>query len=68
MVVLNGVGPNEDASPTLLMMVLVGGRDRTLGEFRFRKHSGLYDNLVIQDYVNRLAPGWACTESTCRAN
>ena len=34
MVVLNGVGPDEGASPPLLMMVLVGGRDRTLGEFR----------------------------------
>ena len=33
-VVLNGVRPDEDASPALLMMVLVGGRDRTLGEFR----------------------------------
>jgi SAM-dependent methyltransferase len=33
-VILNGVGPDEDASPALLMMVLVGGRDRTLGEFR----------------------------------
>ena len=26
--------PDEDASPAMLMMVLVGGRDRTLGEFR----------------------------------
>ena len=33
-VILNGVGPDEHASPALLMMVLVGGRDRTLGEFR----------------------------------
>jgi SAM-dependent methyltransferase len=32
-VLVNGVGPNEDPSPALLMMVLVGGRDRTLKEF-----------------------------------
>lgn len=34
-VVLNGVEPDDDngASPALLMMVLVGGRDRTLAEF-----------------------------------
>jgi len=35
-VVLNGVSPDEDGSPPpeLLMMVLVGGRGRTLAEFR----------------------------------
>lgn len=35
-VVLNGVTPDEDGdpSPALLMMVLVGGRDRSLEEFR----------------------------------
>ena len=33
-VILSGVEPDEHASPALLMMVLVGGRDRTLGEFR----------------------------------
>ena len=33
-VVLNGVAPDQDPSPALLMMVLVGGRDRTLGQFR----------------------------------
>jgi len=33
-VVFTGAGPDEDASPALLMMVLVGGRDRTLEEFR----------------------------------
>jgi hypothetical protein len=32
-VLVNGVGPNEEPSPALLMMVLVGGRDRTLKEF-----------------------------------
>ncbi|MEO7650698.1 MAG: methyltransferase [Bryobacteraceae bacterium] len=33
-VVFTHAGPGEDASPALLMMVLVGGRDRTLDEFR----------------------------------
>jgi hypothetical protein len=33
-VLLGGVTPNEQASPELLMLVLVGGRDRTLAEFR----------------------------------
>jgi len=33
-VAFTGAGPGEDASPALLMMVLVGGRDRTLDEFR----------------------------------
>lgn len=33
-VILGGVNPNEVASPELLMMVLVGGKDRTLAEFR----------------------------------
>jgi SAM-dependent methyltransferase len=35
-VLLNGVSPDEDGPgyPALLMMVLVGGKDRTLAEFR----------------------------------
>jgi|ERR1035437_6950050 SAM-dependent methyltransferase len=33
-VVFTGAGPGEEASPELLMMVLVGGRGRTLEEFR----------------------------------
>jgi 2,7-dihydroxy-5-methyl-1-naphthoate 7-O-methyltransferase len=32
--VLNGVTPDEKPSPELLMMVLVGGKNRTLSEFR----------------------------------
>jgi hypothetical protein len=32
--VLNGVTPDENPSPELLMMVLVGGKNRTLSEFR----------------------------------
>lgn len=31
-VVLTNNGPGEDASPELLMLVLLGGRDRTLAE------------------------------------
>jgi hypothetical protein len=36
LLVLNGVSPDEDgaAPPELLMMVLVGGKERTLSEFR----------------------------------
>jgi SAM-dependent methyltransferase len=33
-IVFTGAGPGEEASPELLMMVLVGGRGRTLDEFR----------------------------------
>ena len=33
-VVLSGVTPDEKAPPALLMMVLVGGKERTLDEFR----------------------------------
>ena len=33
-VVLSGVTPDEKPSPALLMMVLVGGKERTLEEFR----------------------------------
>jgi hypothetical protein len=33
-VVFTGVGPGEEVSPELLMMVLVGGRGRTLDELR----------------------------------
>jgi len=33
-VLLNGVTPHETPAPALLMLVLVGGRERTLAEFR----------------------------------
>jgi 2,7-dihydroxy-5-methyl-1-naphthoate 7-O-methyltransferase len=33
LVLVNGVNPGETAAPELLMLVLVGGRDRTLAEF-----------------------------------
>lgn len=33
-VILNGVAPGAVAAPELLMMILVGGRERTLDEFR----------------------------------
>lgn len=34
LVVFTGAGPGEDASPDLLMLVLVGGKDRTIDELR----------------------------------
>jgi 2,7-dihydroxy-5-methyl-1-naphthoate 7-O-methyltransferase len=37
-VVFTGPGPGEDAPPELLMMVLVGGKARTLDEFRAMAH------------------------------
>jgi SAM-dependent methyltransferase len=33
-VAFTGAGPGDEASPELLMMILVGGRGRTLDEFR----------------------------------
>lgn len=32
--ILNGVVPDEQAPPALLMMVLVGGKERTFREFK----------------------------------
>ncbi len=37
-VVFTGAGPGEEAPPELLMMVLVGGKARTLDEFRAMAH------------------------------
>lgn len=34
LVLVNGVNPGDRADPELLMLALVGGRNRTLGEFR----------------------------------
>jgi len=46
-VVFTGAGPGQDASPALLMMVLVGGRDRTLDEFReMAREAGLEVSAV----------------------
>src|SRR5579864_6494071 len=39
-VVFTGAGPGEEASPALLMMVLVGGKARTLDEFREMARQG----------------------------
>ena len=36
--ILSGVTPDERADPALLMMVLVGGKERTLGEFSEMAH------------------------------
>ena len=41
-ILLGGVGAGEQASPELLMLVLVGGKERTLSEFRqIAKDAGL---------------------------
>jgi 2,7-dihydroxy-5-methyl-1-naphthoate 7-O-methyltransferase len=46
-VVFTGTGPGEDASPALLMMILVGGRERTLDEFReMAREAGLEVGVV----------------------
>ncbi len=46
-VVFTGAGPGEDASPALLMMVLVGGKDRTLDELhKLAREAGLEMSAV----------------------
>jgi SAM-dependent methyltransferase len=46
-VVFTNAGPGEDASPELLMMVLVGGKGRTLEEFReLAREAGLQVTAV----------------------
>jgi len=45
-VIVSGVNPAERASPELLMLVLVGGKDRTLEEFR---HLAEGAGLAIQE-------------------
>lgn len=46
-VVFSGVGPGDEASPELLMMVLVGGRGRTLDELReMAREAGLEQSAV----------------------
>ena len=46
-VVFTGAGPGDDASPELLMMILVGGRGRTLDEFReMAREAGLEVSAV----------------------
>jgi SAM-dependent methyltransferase len=46
-VVFTNAGPGEEASPELLMLVLVGGRDRTIDELReLGREAGLEMNAV----------------------
>jgi hypothetical protein len=53
-VILNGVGPGETPSPQLLMMVLVGGKDRTLAEFRaLAREAGLEVRAAAQQPSGR---------------
>jgi 2,7-dihydroxy-5-methyl-1-naphthoate 7-O-methyltransferase len=61
LVILGGVSPDNSADPQLLMMVLLGGRDRTLTEFRELAHEA---GLEVQA-AGRLASGRFAVE--CRA-
>ncbi len=50
-----GAGPGEEASPELLMMVLVGGRGRTLDEFReMAREAGLEVTAVGRQSSGRV--------------
>jgi hypothetical protein len=50
-----GAGPGEEASPELLMMVLVGGRDRTLDELReMAREAGLEVSAVGRQASGRV--------------
>jgi hypothetical protein len=59
-IVFTGAGPGDEASPELLMMVLVGGRGRTLDEFRAMAGEAGLDVTA----VGRQASGRAIAE--CR--
>ncbi|MGA2118542.1 MAG: methyltransferase [Bryobacteraceae bacterium] len=54
-VFFTNAGPGEEASPALLMMVLVGGRDRTLEEFRgLARQAGLEISAVGRQLSGRV--------------
>ncbi|MDQ1472188.1 MAG: 2,7-dihydroxy-5-methyl-naphthoate 7-O-methyltransferase [Bryobacterales bacterium] len=54
-VVFTGAGPGEDASPGLLMLVLVGGKERTFDEFRaLADEAGLIVSAVGQQKSGRV--------------
>jgi hypothetical protein len=54
-VVFTGAGPGEDASPALLMMILVGGRERTLDELRkMAREAGLEVRAVGRQHSGRV--------------
>jgi SAM-dependent methyltransferase len=54
-VAFTGAGPGEEASPELLMMVLVGGRGRTLDEFReMAREAGLEVKAVGRQASGRV--------------
>lgn len=53
--VFTGAGPGEEASPELLMMVLVGGRARTLDELReLAREAGLEVRSVLRQRSGRV--------------
>ncbi len=53
-VILGGVSPEERADPQLLMMVLLGSKDRTLTEFR-----ALASEASLKISSRRAAPVWS---------
>ncbi len=54
-VVFTGAGAGDEASPELLMMVLVGGRGRTLDEFReMAREAGLEVSGVLRQASGRV--------------
>ena len=54
-VVFTGAGPGEEASPELLMLVLVGGKARTLDEFReMARQAGLEVRAVGRQTSGRV--------------
>ena len=54
-VAFNGAGPGEEASPELLMMLLVGGRGRTVDEFReMAREAGLEVTAVGRQASGRV--------------
>jgi hypothetical protein len=54
-VVFTGAGPGEEASPALLMMILVGGRERTLDELRaLARDAGLEVSAVGRQTSGRI--------------
>jgi 2,7-dihydroxy-5-methyl-1-naphthoate 7-O-methyltransferase len=54
-VVFTGAGPGEEASPELLMMVLVGGKGRTLDQFReLARDAGLEAGAVTRQPSGRV--------------
>jgi 2,7-dihydroxy-5-methyl-1-naphthoate 7-O-methyltransferase len=53
-VLVNGVNPGDTAKPDLLMLVLVGGRERTLADFEpLARQAGLAVSTAARDRGGR---------------